>query len=90
MSLMGSEMSQAVFDIMTGLERLVHIPPGSHHASRRYLTPFYSFTLGLAIILALSACGSGVDKPLASATPDQPGSATLPTSLTHSGTQAIT
>jgi multiple sugar transport system substrate-binding protein len=41
---------------MTGLERQVRIHSGSHHVLRRYLTPFYVFTLGLALALAFSAC----------------------------------
>jgi len=44
---------------MTGLERRVHTPPGAHLALRRYLTPLYSFTLGLVFILAITACNRG-------------------------------
>ena len=45
-----------LFDIMTGLEKQKSIQPSTHHMLRRYLTPFYVFTLGLALILAFSAC----------------------------------
>jgi multiple sugar transport system substrate-binding protein len=40
---------------MTGLERLVQIYPGSHKELRRYLTLFYGFALGLALVLAILA-----------------------------------
>jgi ABC-type glycerol-3-phosphate transport system substrate-binding protein len=46
-----------LFDIMTGLERLVHIYSGSNQVLRRYLTLFYGFTLGLALVLAFIAIG---------------------------------
>lgn len=73
---------------MTGLERLVSIPPGFHHTLRRYLTPFYSFTLGLVFILVVSACGREV-----TAMPDptfgtQPASSTPVNHPAQFGTQA--
>jgi multiple sugar transport system substrate-binding protein len=45
-----------LFDIMTRLERRKRFLPSTHHMLRRYLTPFYVFTLGLALTLAFSAC----------------------------------
>jgi multiple sugar transport system substrate-binding protein len=49
---------------MTGLDRWKLFFPETHHMLRRYLTPFYVFTLGLALILAFSACnGKGGIKP---------------------------
>ena len=44
-----------LFDIMTGLERRLTTPSEPHQALRRYLTPFYGFTLGLALLLAIFA-----------------------------------
>lgn len=42
----------------------MHFHPGSHHILRRYLTPFFSFTLGVIILLALVACnGKAVMTP---------------------------
>lgn len=55
---------------MTGLERRVSEQTESHPILRRYLTPFYGFTLGLALILAIVAiilrpipAPQGVDSP---------------------------
>jgi len=57
-------MHRVLFDIMTGLERLVRIHSGSHRVLRRYLTPFYGIALGLAFVLAFSACDrKGAVKP---------------------------
>jgi multiple sugar transport system substrate-binding protein len=75
---------------MTGLERLVRIPPRSHHASRRYLTPFYGFVLGLIVILVMSACGMRADHPPVSITPTQPGHPLQTSSPALFGTQALT
>jgi len=46
---------KVLFDIMTGLERRLTTPSEPHQALRRYLTPFYGFTLGLALLLAIFA-----------------------------------
>jgi multiple sugar transport system substrate-binding protein len=75
---------------MTGLERLVHIPPRSHHVLRRYLTPFYGFVLGLAIILVLSACGMHAHNSPASITPTLAGNPSQTSSPAQFGTQAHT
>jgi multiple sugar transport system substrate-binding protein len=75
---------------MTGLERLVSIPPDSHHALRRYLTLFYGFALGLAFTLMLSACGLKALQLPASPTPTLPGNAMQATLPAHFGTQALT
>lgn len=44
-----------LFDIMTGLERLVHTFFGTDRVTGRYLTLFYGITLGLAFVLAVIA-----------------------------------
>jgi multiple sugar transport system substrate-binding protein len=46
---------KVLFDIMTGPERRLTTPSEPHHTLRRYLTPFYGFTLGLALLLAIFA-----------------------------------
>lgn len=66
-------MQVVLFDIMTGLERLVHNYFASLRAPSRYLTLFYGLTLGLALILAFIAI-------------DQRGNATPSTATT---TQAV-
>jgi multiple sugar transport system substrate-binding protein len=46
------EKQGVLFDIMAGLERLVNTFFGSNRILSRYLTLFYSITLGLAVALA--------------------------------------
>ena len=49
------EDAQGSFDIMTRLEKLVQIFTGSNQVLKRYLTLFYGFALGLALILGILA-----------------------------------
>lgn len=42
---------------MSKLVTSLHNQPTSHGMLKRYLTPFYRFTLGLALLLAFTACG---------------------------------
>jgi multiple sugar transport system substrate-binding protein len=58
---------------MTGRERLVQIYFGSHQVLRRYLTLFYGFTLGLALILAILAVTQRGDVTSSTATITQEG-----------------
>ncbi|HSB67618.1 MAG TPA: extracellular solute-binding protein [Anaerolineales bacterium] len=64
------------------------IPPGVHHALRRYLTPFYSFTLGLVFILVASACGREATATPGPTLGTQPANATQVTHRAQFGTQA--
>src|SRR4030042_1249576 len=59
--------AQCSFDIMTRLERLVQIFTGSNQVLKRYLTLFYGFALGLALILGILAI---IQR--GSETPDEP------------------
>ncbi len=68
----------------------MQIHPGSYQALKRYLTPFYSFALGLMFTLVLTACDRKT-----TATPDlapstQPNSLSQATSSKLVGTQAHT
>ena len=73
------EVRRVLFDIMTGLERLVQIYTGSNQALRRYLTLFYGITLGLALILAILAISSAVKWRLPDDCYDHPGGVTTKT-----------
>ena len=74
---------------MTGLEKLVHIHPGSHRALRRYLTPFYCFALGLMLILALISCDRKATATPNLTTVTQSGNLSHATSPALFGTQAL-
>jgi multiple sugar transport system substrate-binding protein len=47
---------EVLFDIMSKLVTSLHNQPTSHGMLKRYLTPFYRFTLGLGLLLAFTAC----------------------------------
>ncbi len=81
-------MHRVLFDIMTGLERLVRIHSGSHRVLRRYLTPFYGIALGLAFVLAFSACDRKAAVKPGSATVTQAAAFALTASPAPGSTQA--
>src|SRR4030042_3360492 len=69
--IMALEKYKVLFDIITGLEKLVHIYFSSSQPLRRYLTLFYGFTLGLALVLAFLAVVQRVNAPPGAATVTQ-------------------
>jgi multiple sugar transport system substrate-binding protein len=74
---------------MTRLERQVHTFPASDHVLRRYLTLFYSFALGLAFLLGISACSPRETQALVIATITPPDQVLPNTPPVLFGTQAL-
>lgn len=72
---------------MAGLERLVHIHLNSQQVQKRYLTLFYCFTLGLALILAYFAIDQRLEMVPAN-TPITQAAVITPSAPTHETTQA--